>query len=647
MVPVVANGISASAFADIEAKYDAERDKRLKERPQGEAQFIDLTTVDQYKHLTDDPWVEPEDHKTVPHTIDLDKPIKYLIAGAGYSGLLFAVRLLEAGANLEDLVLVDSSGGYGGVWYWNRYPGLMCDVESYIYMPLLEETGYMPKHKYCYGPELREHAERIADHWSLRERTIFRQQADKMVWDAAASEWTIKTKFAGENEEYDLDFRASYVILAGGQLTRPKIPVVENLEAFKGHVVHTSRWDYGYTGGCSSNAKPKMANLADKKVAVIGTGATAVQLIPELAKYAKHLFVVQRTPSSVDVRGQRETDPEEWRTITSNQGWWLDRNVNFAKILHQATPQPAVNMVNDGWVVGNPSYCTAWGYDNELAPEQVVEFVQRMHIGDIPRAERLRRRVEEIVQNAETAEHLKHWYPSWCKRPCFHDDYLPTFNKPNVTLLDTGGRGVEKFTDKGVVVNGIEHEIDLLVLATGYKVLGGSMTMSPAIRFGLTIEGKDGIDMNAAFEEEISTLHGLCRAGFPNMFWAGAAQASLTANQIMSMDAFAEHVAYILLEAQRKSGSSRTIIESTQAAQDDWGDQTASVALGMSAMVGCTPNYLNFEGDMDRVLAEGPEMQPRIMRSGLWGRGINHYKDVLKRWRDEDSLRGLDISAVA
>jgi cation diffusion facilitator CzcD-associated flavoprotein CzcO len=646
MATLESNKISQSLATQILTKYNEERDKRLRERPEGEAQFLDLTEQEELKHFQDDPWIAPDAHTSVPTTIDITKPIKYLIVGAGYSGLLFAVRLLEAGVKLEDLVLIDSSGGFGGVWYWNRYPGLMCDLESYIYMPLLEETGYMPKHKYSYGPELREHANRIAERWNLQDRTIFRQDTKEMNWNTENGEWNIRTKFVGRSRDLDLELRAKYVILAGGQVTRPKIPAVEGFNSFKGHMFHTSRWDYNYTGGSTSDIKPELTKLSDKRVGIIGTGATAVQAVPELAKYAKQLFVIQRTPSSIDARNQQETKPEDWEKIASNKGWWLERNQNFAKILHRTQPQPDVNMVSDNWVIGNPSYCTAWGYDNVVQPDQVMEFVKQMHAGDLPRAERIRNRVDQIVQNKETAQNLKHWYPSWCKRPCFHDDYLPAFNKPNVTLLDTGGHGVEKFTDKGVVVNGVEHELDLIVLATGYKVLGGSSNASPSSRFGIKVIGKDGLNMNDEFAKGISTLHGLCSKGFPNLFFTGAAQTSLTANQIMSMNTFAQHVAYVITEAERLSNSSHVIIEPTKAAEDEWGDRVAEVALGMSAMIGCTPNYFNLEGESDKPFTQGPEAQAKARRAQMWGRGINHYASILGKWRSDGHMTGFDIKPV-
>lgn len=275
------------------------------------------------------------------------------------------------------------------------------------------------RHKYSYGPELRAHALRIAKQFGLTERTIFRQQAKKMTWKAEEKVWVVETEFQGDNRGMDLTLRGHYIPMTAGQLTHPKIPVDVGVEKFKGHMFHTSRWNYDYTGGSCDDAKAHLVKLKDKTVAIIGTGATAVQAIPELAKWAKKLYVIQRTPSSVDERGQKETSPEEWKEITKNKGWWHERNANFAEVLHQKQPPPSTNLVSDRWVVGNPSYCTAWGYDNQLTQEQTPKYVQSLHINDIPRAERIRGRVDEIVKDKATAEKLKHWYPTWCKRPCF------------------------------------------------------------------------------------------------------------------------------------------------------------------------------------------------------------------------------------
>ncbi|KIV98449.1 hypothetical protein, variant 2 [Verruconis gallopava] len=612
--------IDAARIAEVEARYVAERDKRLQERPEGEEQWIDTVTSDKWAWIQKDPWIRPDDHTEL--SVDISNTIKYLIVGAGFSGLLFAVRLIETGVKPEELVLVDAAGGYGGVWYWNRYPGIMCDVEGYIYMPLLEETGYMPKHKYSYGPELRGHAERIADMWNLRSRTIFRQHTQSMEWDNSKAEWIVHTQFTTrDRKDLDQTIRAKYVLLGGGQLTHPKVPIVKGLDRFDRHMFHTSRWDYEYTGGTSEDNKPAMDKLKDKVVAIIGTGATAVQTVPELAKYAKHLYVVQRTPSSVDIRGQRETDSTWWKEMTSQKGWWRARNANYADILGQKNPPPKDNLVADQWTIGNPSYCTAWGYDGVLAPEEVPKYVHDLHVQDVPRAERIRQRVEETVKDRATAEKLKHWYPTWCKRPCFHDEYLPAFNRPNVTLVDTDGHGVDSFTETGFIVAGKEYAVDCLVLSTGYKTRGPA----PTARFDVRITGRDGIDMGKAFDDEVSTLHGLMRAGFPNLFFSGIAQASLSGNVVYNADVFARHVAYILSTAQQRHGAG-ALIESTQLAEQAWGDLVATYSVGLAGMGGCTPSYLNSEGGLDKMMQTAPpEALAKIVRSGLWGRGVNHY----------------------
>ena len=610
----------AARFAEVEARYVAERDKRLEERPQGEEQWIDTVTSDKWKWIQQDPWIHPDDHTTI--TVDISKTIKYLIIGAGFSGLLFAARLIETGVKPEEIVITDASGGYGGVWYWNRYPGIMCDVEGYIYMPLLEETGYMPKHKYSYGPELRGHAARIAKDYKVDDRTIFRQSAKSMEWDDATKEWVVKTEFSlSERKDLDLTLRAKYVLLAGGQLTHPKVPQVPGLDKFDKHMFHTSRWDYDYTGGSSEDSKPVMDKLKDKTVVIIGTGATAIQAVPELAKYARHLYVVQRTPSSVDIRGQKETDEAWWKEMTSKKGWWQERNRNYADILGQKSPQPEANLVADQWTTGNPAYCTAWGFDGALTPEQLPGYVQDLHVKDFARAERIRKRVDDIIKDPATAEKLKHWYPTWCKRPCFHDDYLPAFNQSNVTLLDTNGHGVDSFTEKGFVVAGKEYEVDCLVLSTGYKTRGPS----PTLRFDVSIKGKDGLDMDSAFAQGVSTLHGLYKEGFPNLFFSGVAQASLSGNIVYNADFFAKHVAYVLHAAQQKGGDG-ILIEPTKAAEASWGDLVAAYSLGLGGMGGCTPSYLNGEGALDKMMsAAPPEIQAAIARGQIWGRGVNHY----------------------
>ncbi|EON62364.1 hypothetical protein W97_01586 [Coniosporium apollinis CBS 100218] len=407
--------VSTMSPEQVQQKYVEERDKR-------------------FKHLTNDPWLDPHSPAKGPR-LTTGARVKILVLGAGYGGLLFAVRLLEAGFKAEDICIVDSAGGFGGTWYWNRYPGAMCDVESYIYIPLLEETGYMPAHKYAYGPELRKYAEMLAEKWRLEGRTVFRTVANEIRWD---------------------DVGKDFVIAESGLLNYPKVPLVPGLDAFKSHCFHTSRWDHRYTGG--SPVDPALTNLKNKRVGIIGTGATAVKAVPHLAKWAKELYVFQRTPSAVDTGGNRPTDAEWWQK---------QRRENFSAFVSNVSPPPSIDMVADGWII-MPSFNALVGGPAaaQVTLEKVAAYVASLHALDFPRSERIRARVDEIVKEKTTAESLKAWYPGWCKRPCFHDEYLQSFNLPHVTLVDTDGRGVDRLTDHGVVVGDSEYDLDLLILGT-------------------------------------------------------------------------------------------------------------------------------------------------------------------------------------
>ena len=261
---------------ELKAKYRFERDKRLRE--DGNAQYQEV--VDEFERYNDDPYTEQIERAP------LNDEVQVAIIGGGFGGLLMGGRLREAGFN--DLRVVEKAGDFGGTWYWNRYPGAMCDVESYCYLPLLEELNYIPKRKYSFAPEIFEHSKAIARHYDLYKNACLQTGVSGMQWDDASGRWIINTD-RGDS------FKAQYVAMANGPLNRPKLPGIPGIKNFKGHTFHTSRWDYDYTGGDSTG---NMAGLADKRVAIIGTGATAVQCIPHLGESAKHLYVFQRRQST-------------------------------------------------------------------------------------------------------------------------------------------------------------------------------------------------------------------------------------------------------------------------------------------------------------------------------------------------------------
>ena len=402
----------------LREKYREERDKRL--RADGNEQYVEITG--EFARYLDDPYVAPLERGP------LHDDVEVLIIGGGFGGLLAGARLREAG--IDDIRLIEKGGDFGGTWYWNRYPGAACDIESYVYLPLLEEIGYIPKEKYAQAAEILAHSQAIGRHFDLYRNACFQTEVTEMRWDEATGRWIVRTNRGDE-------MHARFVVMANGPLHRPKLPGIAGIESFEGHTFHTSRWDYDYTGGDSDGG---LTGLADKRVGIIGTGATAVQCVPHLGASAKQLFVFQRTPSSIDVRNNRPTDPE-W-AASLEPGWQQRRMENFNNLV-SGIPEPE-DLVDDGWtdIIGN-LLIRIQREGADLTPDGLMAT---MELADFEKMEQIRARVETIVNDPDTAEALKPWYRQFCKRPCFHDDYLDTFNRPNVHLVDTEGRGVERIT---------------------------------------------------------------------------------------------------------------------------------------------------------------------------------------------------------
>ena len=401
----------------LKEKYAAERAKRIRE--DGIEQYRPLTGA--FAPLAEDPYVE-QGFTREP----LQDEVDVVIVGGGFGGLLSAVELRKAG--LDKIRIIERGGDIGGTWYWNRYPGAACDVESYIYMPMLEEVGGIPKSKYARAPEIWEHTKKIARKFDLYRDALFQTKVTDAEWNEKTERWTIRTS-------RDDIITARYFITATGPLAHPKLPRVPGLESYAGHVFHTSRWDYDYTGGDNYG---DLSGLADKRVAIIGTGATAIQAVPHLGASAKELFIVQRTPSSVHVRADRATDVEWFEN--QPKGWQRERMANFTTKFHGGEVKE--DLVHDAWTETFFD-ATDMAARGTVSPFQMSNFLKM---------EDVRRRVDSIVKDPATAESLKPWYNFFCKRPCFHDQYLDTFNRPNVHLIDTDGKGVDRIDSTGLWV---------------------------------------------------------------------------------------------------------------------------------------------------------------------------------------------------
>lgn len=602
----------------IKQKYAAERAKRL--RPEGNEQYQRLSG--KFQDMAADP------HTPFVPRDPVTDHVTFAFIGAGLSGLVTAARLKEAG--IDSVRLIDKAGGVGGAWYWNRYPGVRCDTAAMIYLPLLEETGYMPSEKYTRGSEILAHCERIAHHYDLYDKALFHTEIDAVTWQEDARVWRITTN-RGD------DFTATYLGMGTGPLHVAKLPGIPGIDKFKGRQFHTSRWDYDYTGGDALGAS--MDKLKDKRVAVIGTGATGVQCIPQVAGTAGHLFVFQRTPSSVDVRGNHPIDPE-WFASIAKPGWqkrWMD---NFVENLGPGLPSE--DLIDDGWTAisrrirekvldGRPMWAAklaarvlgALGRPpRKINPEKVQAAIED---ADIEKMEEIRARVDSVVKDPDTAKHLKAWYSQLCKRPCFSDEYLDAFNRSNTTLVDTDGKGVERITETGLIVGGEHYEVDCIIYASGFE-FGANFQM----KTGFDIKGRGGQRLSEYWAGGLRTLHGLHVPGFPNAFMVQMNQAAnMVTNIPHNIVDHAATVAQVIAYAEREGYAE---VEPTEAAVSQWVDLILTGGGSLIASAECTPGFWNNEG-------QGWSKEFR-QSQGHPG-GAEGYFGHIDAWRRSGAYRGL------
>jgi cation diffusion facilitator CzcD-associated flavoprotein CzcO len=583
----------------LRERYAAERAKRL--RAEGNSQYQEITG--KFEHFNADPYVKPGFTRAVLH-----EELDVVIIGGGFGGMLAAARLQEVG--ITNFCIIEKAGDFGGTWYWNRYPGAQCDVEGYLYLPLLEETGYIPKERYSFAPEIFAHAQRIGKHFKLYEKACFQTKVSEARWDDEAGRWTITT------DRGDV-FKTRFVIMSSGPLNKPKLPGIPGIEQFKGHTFHTSRWDYDYTGGDTTGGLHK---LKDKRVGIIGTGATAIQCIPHLGEHAQQLYVFQRTPSSVDERNNTPTDPEWAKKL--KPGWQEYRNRNFTALLDGV--QLEKDEVRDKWT--SPLKKLGDLLSSQKDPNLSSEDKARLaEIADFQKMNEIRARVSSAVSDPATAEALKPWFGQWCKRPTFNDEYLPTFNRPNVKLVDTGGTGVDRVTERGVVVDGVEYELDCLIFATGFEV-GTAYTRRA--EFGMY--GRDGVSLADYWSKGMRTFHGFLSHGFPNCFHMGLTQTGLTANFTYMLNKQAHHVAQLIALVDRRKAKS---IEPTPEAEAEW----VRIVTGPNPMTkyqnACTPGYYNGEGTN-----EGQGFLQAVYPTGALA-----FFDLLARWREQGDFEGLIV----
>jgi cyclohexanone monooxygenase len=580
-------------------RYKAERDKRI--RSDGVAQF--RKTEGEFARFMDDPNAgAPAERPARSEQVDV------VVVGGGWSGLLIATRLRQA--RVDNFRIIESGADFGGVWYWNRYPGARCDVESYIYMPLLEETGYMPTEKYATSDEIREHARAVARQSNLYTNALFQTQVTGLRWDDALSRWLVSTN-RGDRIE------ARFVFVGNGPLNYPKLPAIPGIEDFKGHSFHTCRWDYAYTGG---NSAGNLSNLKDKRVALIGTGCSAIQCVPPLGESAGQLYVVQRTPAVVALRGNRPTEPV-WAS-SLKAGWQKARMANFEGVLSGMVRD--VDLVADEWT-------QLWEVpaipDSGVTPAEVATLVQKM---DLQKMEGIRARIRSIVKDPTTAASLMPYYNRFCKRPTFNDEYLPTFNRPNVKLIDTQGRGLDRITANAIVFNGESYEVDCIIYATGFEVVAFSHKEG-----GFHIIGRGGLTIEQKWSRAVRSLHGMYTRGFPNLFFvAGARQGAPTLNFPYMIDEQAIHAAAVIKHMLQDRVK---VMEVSQQAEDRWcAIIDAKSKVNLDYIRDCTPSFLNAEGNLEEL--------KKLIPTTVYGGGPFEYLELLQDWRQRGFREDLELA---
>ena len=591
----------------LREKYRIEREKRL--RPDGSAQYLELEgEFAQFYEV--DPYTPVTERDPIAENVDV------VVLGGGFAGLLAGAYLKRAG--VEGIRVIEMAGDFGGVWYWNRFPGIQCDNDAYCYIPMLEELGFMPSKKFADGAEIFQHCRNIGTHFGLYDGALFSTQVRELHWQDQTQRWQITTD-RGD------DIRARFVVMAQGSYNRPKLPGIPGIKDFAGHVFHSARWDYEYTGG---DADGGLHKLADKRVALVGTGATGIQLVPHLGRDAKQLFVFQRTPSSVDARSNPPTDPA-W-AASLQPGWQEERKRNF----HNWSPFVGVvfgepDLVCDFWTELGRNLTARIAASPDPASVTIEQIMAFREEEDYKIMERLRRRVAEVVEDPATAEALKPYYRFMCKRPTSSEHYLNTFNRPNVTLVDVSAtKGVERLTANGIVADGVEYEVDCVIFASGFEI-----STEISRRFAIdAIVGRDGVSLFDHWKDSYKTLHGMTSRGFPNQFFMGFIQGGVSANTTAMFEQQARHIAYIIAEAQKRGA---TTVEPSQDGQDAWVATVRDLSIDNSAFeLSCTPGYYNNEG---RGGAEGNG----AFLGDFYSPGFYAFDDLIAEWRAKGDLDGL------
>ena len=540
------------------------------------------------------------------------------VVGAGFAGLYLLHRLRKAGFSA---VVIEEAGDVGGTWYWNRYPGARCDIQtidySYTFDPELE-SAWQWSEKYATQPEILRYFGFVADRYDLRRDIRFRTKVTAANWDQATERWQLET--------YDgVTISCRYYIMATGCLSTPKPPEIDGVKDFKGEIYFTGRWPHDGV------------NLAGKRVAVIGTGSSGIQSIPLIAEQAAHLTVFQRTPSFAlpahngPAPDDRKTYFEADRAAYREQARWSLAGVPYPQemaVSWQLSDAERRERFEKAWAAGDLVHILT-----QLWADQGVDFDGNALIGKL-----IHEKIRAVVKDPETAAALSpHDHPFGAKRPCLDTNYYATYNRPNVTLVNLRQEPIKAITASGIVTDKRSADVDVIVFATGFDAMTG------AIKAVHPITGRDGKSLSDVWADGPQTYLGLTVSGFPNLFMiTGPGSPSVLSNMAVSIE---QHADWVVdrLTALRDAGF--TTMEATETAQAGWAKHMADCAtLTLHRLANTWYTGANVPGKAQGVMPYTGGVGPyRSICNEVVGRGMLGFRlsgpDVAEQCNDGEVVR--------
>ena len=471
-----------------------------------------------------------------------------VIVGAGFSGLYLLHRLRSLGFTTR---VFERGSGVGGTWYWNRYPGARCDVESMQYSYSFDETLQQEWHwpeKFSAQPDILAYAEHVAERFDLTKDIDFETEVTKAHFDAASRRWQIETD-AGESVD------AQHFIMATGCISTAQVPEIEGLSDYQGETYHTGQWPH------------EKVDFTGQRIAVVGTGSSGIQAIPVLAEEAEHVTVFQRTPN-YSIPSQNETMRPEYEASWKEDYQSLRQEMRYTGhgSIKDLNDKPAMSVdekerqetYTERWKIGGAGFLTSF---NDLLFSQESNDTA---------SEFVRQQIRKIVKDPATAEILApKTYPIGTKRICIDSGYFETYNRDNVDLVDISEKPIDRITPTGIVADGKAFEFDSIVFATGFDAMTGTL-------FNVDIRGRDGLALKEKWYAGPRTYLGLMSEAFPNLFMiTGPGSPSVKSNMMVSIE---QHVDFVTESIVYMRDHGLEIIEPERTAEDEWVDHVQEAA---------------------------------------------------------------------